>query len=146
MRKLIFIIFLALVSAVVGDKPLDDTSADVKCYVCMGRDSDNCVSGEAHCTGYCYKVLDGAHDLIAKGCTTEKNLPTLAEVSDWSPNPNIELYWTKTADGRRDHVRGRSYFCNTQLCNAATKSSFDKTLGLFFAFVSFVVGGILPRL
>jgi hypothetical protein len=134
--------FLVLVSIVDGQ-----STAGVKCHVCMGRDSDNCVYGEANCPGYCYKVVDKGHDLIAKGCTTEKDLPTNTEVADWAPIPHIKLYWTnKNEKGEREHISGRSYFCTSAFCNAASNLGGDKVLGLLIALLSMLTTGFMLRL
>jgi len=143
MKALIGLVFVVLLGFVAGEK--DESAAAVKCYVCMGRDSDNCVAGESACTGYCYKVVDGSHDLIAKGCTTEPGLPLDNELSDWSPQPHISLYWTQATDGRRDYVRGRSYFCNKEYCNSATNLGGHKILGLSLVLLGFL-GAFLLRL
>jgi len=141
MNTLSGLVCLVLIGLVAAG---EEDAKDVKCYVCMGRDSENCVAGDSRCHGYCYKVVDGSHDLIAKGCTTDPDLPTTNELPDWSPKPHIELYWTHGDNGKRDYVRGRSYFCNTEYCNAATNLRGHK-VGILLIVLS-VIGAFLLRL
>jgi len=132
--------FLVLVSMV-------DCQKEVKCYVCMGRDSENCVYGEAACTGYCYKVVDTRNDLIAKGCTPQTGLPTTTEVSDWAPTPHITLYWTpKNEKGEREYIIGQTRFCESSYCNSGSKFSSNTVLGLSFALISMLMTGFVLRL
>jgi len=119
--KLATLFLLAFASPVFMETTEKSVAAEVDCYVCLGRDYESCEMGKTRCGGSCYKVVDTAHDLIAKGCTFQSTSPV--DKSNWFPKPEIKLYWTMTNNGSRDHIRGTVYFCRENMCNRGSSSS-----------------------
>jgi hypothetical protein len=45
---------------------------EFSCHSCLGRDWDNCETGQTCCKTACFKIEDKKHAIIAKGCWAEQ--------------------------------------------------------------------------
>jgi len=127
-----------------GGKHKDsDGTTPFSCYSCLGRDLDNCESGQTCCQTACYKLVDERHSLIAKGCWdkgTDKVKDTPENESARTYKTDVELPWEPKVDNKPQHIKGLAHYCNTKFCNSATRPLALVTSFLAIAFAIFIAG------
>jgi len=99
--------------------PVGTKGREFSCYSCLGRDWDNCETGQTCCKTACFKIMDDDHSIIAKGCWAEitddiKQVPK--HKSARSYETSVQLPWANNT-----LLGGMGYFCTESYCNAASR-------------------------
>uniref|UniRef100_A0A915L4D9 Sodefrin-like factor n=1 Tax=Romanomermis culicivorax TaxID=13658 RepID=A0A915L4D9_ROMCU len=103
---LLAILFLYLTTAAILAETEDQEKSPYLCYVCLGYDLDNCLSGEALCDKACMKLVDRENRVIAKGCATVDKQGGHHVLED------VKLPWANNTV-----VSGEMYACQKKFCN-----------------------------